>query len=168
MSVDAVLHADLEERLSRFGTTNPMGEYKINNFDPVLALAAFGDVLQSQELLLCARKQVCSCKKGITCECDDDDSAVLKLRKADVLSNCRFLLEFNVDTALAYNKKKQYLRAFHLNDATQEETTRFDLYADLLVAYTPNGELHFELDEAYSYRHGNLMISFDYMRYEEA
>jgi hypothetical protein len=167
-AADAALHSDLEERLARFGASDPLPKYKINRFDPIHALSAFGDLLQSHELLLCACQQQCNCKKGKVCQCDDDNSATLKLRKADVLSNCRFMLEFAVDTTLAYNKKKQYLRGFHLNEETQEEATRFDLYADLLVAYTPSGELHFALDEVYSYRHGQLTITFDYMRYEEA
>ena len=166
MSADAALHDDLEDRLARFGTTDPLGRYKTNRFCPAIALAGFGDLLQSQEILLCACQQQCNCKKE--CKCDDDDSAILKLKKADVLSNCRFQLEFAVDTALAYNKKKQYLRAFHLNEETQEEKPLFELYADRLVVYAPQAELHYELDEPYSYRHGYLNIAFNYMSYEDA
>lgn len=164
---DLILHADLEERITRFGETNPI-DYKIciNRFDPTLALSSFSDFIQTQEILLCACNKQCNCKKE--CICDDDNTATLKLTHSDILSNCRYIFEFSVDRIISHNKKKQYLKGFHLDEKNQEEKTLFELHNDVLILYTSNEKLHFELDETYMYRHGNLIITFDYMRYSSS
>lgn len=167
MAADLELHQELEERLERFGTTNPLGDYTTNLFDPSIALYAFGDSLTGKEVNLCKRRRECSCKKGRECECDDEEFIVLKLDRAEVLSNCQFQLIFStVEPALKLNRKKELLRAFLLDDA-QNETTIFDLYGDKIIIHTMDKVLSFDLDEPAPFKFGLLTIGFNYMQYSE-
>ena len=165
---------ELEQRMSRFHvveeTNNPVADYKINLFDPLVAVYKWLDLLQGKEILLCKRKIDCKCKDLNNCTCDDDHYVELTLIKGDDLSNCRFLLEFNMSDNLSkIDKKKELLRAFALDaeGGGDNEQVLFDLSSEKITLYLLDGKkIVFDLDECYGNRFLKLSVSFSYMLYD--
>jgi hypothetical protein len=176
----------------------PLPEYVTNLFDPTLALYGFADKCVGRGISVCRRQKECKCAKScpctskqvckcsakkrlrcpcialeicqcpVNCVCDDDHFVEMQLTKAEVLSNCRFLMEFKAPEPLNMNKTKELLRAFFIDPDTMEETIVFDLHHSKLILHCTDNILTFDLDDPFSFKFGTLSISFDYMRYQES
>lgn len=188
-----ILHDDIEERLKRFHSTEQLPEYEENLFDSTAVLYEFADSIKNKEIAMCKRQAVCKCAKPcpcigkgqcvchakkkirckcfnlseckcpVNCICDDDDFIDLKLIKAEALSNCRFLFEFQGNGTITPHKTKEFLRGFLIEDDREE--TIFELKNTSFKIYTLKNEVLFELDEPFSFKFKTLIINFDYMRY---
>ena len=83
---ETALHKELEERLARHGTNNPMPKkYTILRQDPRTYAYALVDKLKSLKVRVCRRKSNCVCDNPEACECDDFENEKCKDFKLELV-----------------------------------------------------------------------------------
>ena len=163
---DKEIHNELEDRIQRFGQTNPLGDYKINRFNTIQVLSDLEQVIKKSKVHVCRRNYVCNCKGE--CICDDDDFIDVGKTSFDTLSNCRFMITMDVTQNLRLNRKKDVVRIFAL-DELQNETVLFDIILPEQKLRVPCSDkvITFDLDEIPSFKFNTITISLSYINYSD-
>lgn len=107
----------------------------ITKFDVIKYLNEFQDVLKSANIAVCRRLNKCLCKSD-ECECNSEEYAELKFGKADIASNCKYILEVNGARLSAKKQPNNHLRFFDLKE-TQEEIPLYDVKRAVAVLHVP-------------------------------
>ena len=185
---DKALHEDLEERLARFGRTNPLGEYITNKFDSLEEVLRFQSGLQTsglegKKIYMSRKKYPCYCKKIEDCLCEDvvDDYVQLEKCTGDISSDCLYLMNFRLNRSIEVDSDKMLLRFFVLNEELREESEVSDETGDetdvfslllpkkKLIIHLDGGDtLSFRIKRLPSGSYNTLPIAFNYMNYEHA
>ena len=165
---DKKLHEDLEQRIQRFGKTNPieLTSVRVNKIDTIKMLSEFETFAKkctSGNLLMCNRQEVCKCKNKDKCGCDDDTYTEIRLIKSDILSNCKYMMEFQVQDPSALAKNAKLFRIFVLEDDGKERPIA-DVFIKrrefrLLIA----SPITFTLHEKPTLKYGVLTLYMDYL-----
>lgn len=169
MLSDQELHDDLEQRVERFGKTHPISEViKINKVDTIQILGTFEDDMNKSSTYICTRQETCKCKDKVKCSCDDDNYTAIKSIKSDILSNCKYALEFELSEPTALQKNSKLLRVFTINEKNKDDERAIaDVYInrrELKLLWSRVGNsITFKLDEKPTVKYGKLSLHVNYM-----
>lgn len=172
MISDQELHRDLEDRVARFGKTNPLvsldGTKSMGSQLDTIRLLSVFDRTQ-QNLYLCSRQDPCKCKSSTHCNCDSDAYTHVTSIKSDILSNCKYIIELTLAQSSVLDRKSKAYRLFSLNDEEEEDLPIADISVanSQMIIYSQAGtrSVTFPLTEKPVIKYGILTLQFDYLIY---